>query len=286
MPPLPTGLGRLPRWSASSPGTPGRRWSRAPRHPALGVAAAGAMGMLMPCRSGGARHRVGARPAVLDRDFGTGNANLILLVTARSGTVDDPRHDGRRQRRRRTRRRTGVRRRLVLLVPDRARWPPPRIRCCAATTGGTRVLVLAYVEGDATSTGSAGSETNCFRASPGDRRRRGPVAGAEAVSSQVSEQAAQDFVRAELLIVPLMSLLLIALYRRVRLALLTLGVGLFAVFGTLAGLRLLAGDHRGVHLRGQHHAGDGAGPRRRLQPVPDRPIPRGADRRRQRAPTP
>ncbi|MEV0395054.1 MMPL family transporter [Polymorphospora rubra] len=170
---------------------------------------------------------------LLERDFGTSNANLILLVTTQSGDVDSAE--------------------VVVAgtaLADELRAEPmvgdvwsywsqdgdPTLR----STDQRHALVLAYVEGDATTTRAEIRE----RLLPAYTRTTGPVsvrvAGSEAVSSQVSEQASQDFIRAELLIIPLMAVLLVVLYRRVRLALLTLGVGLFAVFGTLAGLRGLA----------------------------------------------
>ncbi|MFN2383075.1 MAG: MMPL family transporter [Gemmatimonadota bacterium] len=63
------------------------------------------------------------------------------------------------------------------------------------------------------------------------------VAGAEAISSEISEAARQDFLRAEIVIIPVMLVLLIVVYRRLSPALLTLGIGLFSVFATMAALR-------------------------------------------------
>jgi putative drug exporter of the RND superfamily len=170
---------------------------------------------------------------LLQRDFGTGNANLILLVTARTGTVES----------------APVRAAGQALADDlRGRhlvgdvwsyWSEgddPMLR----GADGRQALVLAHIEGDATTAREEIRE----RLLPAFTRTGGTidvqVAGGEAASAQISEQAAADFLRAEMMIIPLMFLLLYALYRRARLALLTLGIGLFAVFGTLAGLRLLA----------------------------------------------
>jgi RND superfamily putative drug exporter len=170
---------------------------------------------------------------VLRRDFGTGNANLILLVTARTGTVDDAAVRAAGQRL------TDDLRGRPLVGDVWSYWSEgndPMLR----GADGRQALVLAHVEGDATTARGEIRE----RLLPAFTRADGAidvrVAGAEAVSAQISEQAATDFVRAELVIVPVMLLLLVALYRRTRLALLTLGVGLFAVFGTLAALRVLA----------------------------------------------
>ncbi|MGN9907508.1 MMPL family transporter [Phytohabitans sp. LJ34] len=167
------------------------------------------------------------------RDFDTGNANLILLVTARTGTVES----------------APVRAAGQALADDLRSRPlvgdvwsywsegdDPMLR----GTDGRQALVLAHIEGDATTARAEIRE----RLLPAFTRTGGTidvrVAGGEAASAQISEQAAADFLRAEMMIIPLMFLLLFALYRRARLALLTLGIGLFAVFGTLAGLRLLA----------------------------------------------
>jgi RND superfamily putative drug exporter len=170
---------------------------------------------------------------VLRRDFGTGNANLILLVTARTGTVDGAAVRAAGQRL------TDDLRGRPLVGDVWSYWSEgndPMLR----GADGRQALVLAHVEGDATTARGEIRE----RLLPAFTRADGAidvrVAGAEAVSAQISEQAATDFVRAELVIVPVMLLLLVALYRRTRLALLTLGVGLFAVFGTLAALRVLA----------------------------------------------
>ncbi|MEV4276394.1 MMPL family transporter [Actinoplanes xinjiangensis] len=198
---------------------------------ALAGVAAGAMNVLVLSRweaPGSESVRV---QQLLERDHGTGNANLVLLV---SGVIDDP---------------------AVAAAADAvaaelrgedavldvwsywSRGGDPTMR----DADGRHALILAHVTGDATSARLHIRE----RILPAYTRDTGliriDVGGAEAVSSQVSQQATRDFLRAELLIVPVMIVLLVVLYRRLRLALLTLGVGLFAVIGTLAGLRVLAG---------------------------------------------
>jgi RND superfamily putative drug exporter len=200
---------------------------------ALGLAAvaAGAMSVLVLSRweaPGSESVRV---QELLERDHGTGNANLVLLV---SGVIDDPSVAAAANA-------VATELRAEEAVLDVwsywSRGGDPTMR----DADGRHALILAHVTGDATSARLHIRE----RILPAYTRDTGlirvDVGGAEAVSSQVSQQATRDFLRAELLIVPVMIVLLIALYRRVRLALLTLGVGLFAVIGTLAGLRLLAG---------------------------------------------
>ena len=199
----------------------------------LGGIGAGAMGDLVLSRWEAPGTESVRAQELLDRDFETGNANLILLVTSRDGTVDDPSMvaaggalAGE----------LGAERLVGDVWSYWSQERDPTLR----SADRRRALILAHVTGDATTT-RAEIRGNLLPAfTRADHAVEVRVAGSEAVSSQVSQRATQDFVRAELLIVPLMVILLIALYRRVRLALLTLSVGLFAVFGALAGLRGIA----------------------------------------------
>ncbi|MEV0373320.1 MMPL family transporter [Streptomyces sp. NPDC050636] len=63
------------------------------------------------------------------------------------------------------------------------------------------------------------------------------VGGGDEVFRQTMERARQDFLRAELVILPMVLLLLWWVYRRLSAALVTIGIGLFAVLGSLALLR-------------------------------------------------
>ncbi|ARQ72052.1 MMPL family transporter [Streptomyces marincola] len=168
---------------------------------------------------------------VLREEYGTGNPNLALLVTARHGDVD-------------TAAVAAAGRDLAAelaghpMVTDVASYweeRDPALR----STDGQRALVLARLEGTATDT-----RTELADLSPRLARTTPDidvtVGGQEEVSRQVGEQAAQDFLTAELVVLPAVLLLLILVYRRTVAALLTVGVGLLSVLGTLAGLRLLA----------------------------------------------
>ncbi|NKY33745.1 MMPL family transporter [Nocardia speluncae] len=198
-----------------------------------GVVGAGAMGEMILSRWEAPGTESVRAHEVLQREFHTGNANFILLVTAVGGSVDA----------------AGVAAAGTALTTelrdDRAvtdAWSywsahgDPTLR----STDGRHAVVLAHVSGDPT---TARAEI-IDRLLPGSTRADGAVqvrvAGAEAVSGQISAQATQDFLRAELIIIPLMLLLLLLLYRRLRLALYTLVIGLFAVFATLAALRVVA----------------------------------------------
>jgi RND superfamily putative drug exporter len=197
----------------------------------LAAVAAGAMNVLVLSRweaPGSESVRV---QELLERDHGTGNANLVLLV---SGVIDDPAVAAAANA-------VAAELRTEDAVLDVwsywSRGGDPTMR----DADGRHALILAHVTGDATSARLHIRERILPAYSRDTGLIRVDVGGAEAVSSQVSQQATRDFLRAELLIVPVMIVLLVVLYRRFRLALLTLGVGLFAVIGTLAGLRLLAG---------------------------------------------
>lgn len=170
---------------------------------------------------------------VLAAEFGAGNSNLILLVGAAGGDVDDPAVTAAAHE---------VSARLAAEPAVGDVWSywsldrDPTLR----SSDGASAIVLAHVEGDVTAARAAIAELiPAYTAS-------GPVidvavAGAEAASTQISRFATQDFLRAEMIVIPLMLLLLVVVYRRVSSALLTLAVGLFAVLATLAALRVLAG---------------------------------------------
>ncbi|MGH4035806.1 MMPL family transporter [Actinomycetota bacterium Odt1-20B] len=168
---------------------------------------------------------------VLREEFGTGSPNLALLVTARDGDVDSPRT-------------TAAARQLVAEVRKiegvadvSAYWNgrSPALRAA----DGRRALVLARMEGSATDTRArlATVSPELTRTTP---ELTVEVGGQEEISRQVGEQARADFLRAEALALPVVLLLLILVYRRTVAALLTIGVGLLSVVGTLAGLRALA----------------------------------------------
>ncbi|MFE9746471.1 MMPL family transporter [Saccharothrix saharensis] len=163
---------------------------------------------------------------VLAEEFGVGNPNLTLLVTARSGDVDDPR--------------TAERGRALAaeLAPDvrhvESYWD--RRSAALRSDDGSQALILAWVPGSATEARAAIAGLS-ERFTLADDVIAVGVGGQDEVFRQVGAQAARDFLRAEVIVVPVVLLLLVLLHRRVSLALTTLGVGLLAVVGTLAALR-------------------------------------------------
>lgn len=198
-----------------------------------GVIGAGAMGEMILSRWEAPGTESVRAHEVLQREFHTGNANLILLVTAAGGTVDSAEVAA-----------AGAALTTELRA-DRAvadAWSywsahgDPTLR----SADGRHAVVLAHVSGDATTARAQIIDRLLPEFTRADDTVQVRVAGAEAVSGQISAQATRDFLRAELIIIPLMLLLLLMLYRRLRLALYTLAVGLFAVFATLAALRVVA----------------------------------------------
>ena len=168
----------------------------------------------------------------LEQRFGTSNANFILLVTARHGTVDDPAVEAAADQ-------LSARLAAEPQVGDvwsywsQERDPTLRSQDRLSAT------VLAWVKGDATSARHRIAELLPAYSTTNDAVEV-RVAGSEAASTQISAIAMQDFGRAEMIIIPLMLVLLVIIYRRVSSALLTLAVGLMSVLLTLAALRGLA----------------------------------------------
>lgn len=196
----------------------------------LGAVAAGTIDALALNRyEAPGSESVAARDALAD-EFGTGSPNVALLVTATSGSVDDPDV-------------SAAGRRLTdelaaeAAVGDAWSYWSEDAPSTLAATDGRHALVLAWVPGDA--------DHVRRDVLPGLEERfagaEGPIevtlGGGDQVFRDVAEQARADFLRAEVVIVPLIALLLWAVYRRLSLALVTLGVGIFSAVGALAILR-------------------------------------------------
>ncbi len=201
----------------------------------LGALAAGAVDALSLNRyEAPGSESVAARAELAER-FGTGSPNVAVLVTATTGTVDD----------------ADVAAAGAALTEDLSRHPgvgdvwsywSAGAPGTLASEDGRHALVLAWVPGDADHVRAhvlPGLERNVV--APADN---GPVdvrlGGGDEVFRVVAEQARTDFLRAELIILPLVGMLLWVVYRRFAPALLTLGVALFSVIGTLGILRLIA----------------------------------------------
>ncbi|MFE1954059.1 MMPL family transporter [Streptomyces sp. NPDC059524] len=198
----------------------------------LGLAlAAGAMDRLVLSRFESPGSESVATRAELARIFDTGTPSVLLLVTARSGDVDSaPVAAAGRAVEQELAGQRGV-------AETASYWSRGKSPVMRSENGG-RALVIARMSGTVT---EARARLAAFAP---DLARDGAVVkvevgGADEVFRQAAEQARTDFLRAELIVFPLVLLLLAVIYRRLSAALLTLGMGLFSVVTTLALLRLL-----------------------------------------------
>lgn len=168
----------------------------------------------------------------LESEFGTGTPNLVLLVTAKAGSVDDP---------------AVTEAGLVLtkelggeerVADARSYWSlgkPPPLR----SQDGRSALVIARVPGDEDDVREVTE-----RIAP-RYQRDGPVVsvglgGVGEVFRQITEQSEADLKRAEILSLPVTLVLLVAVFGGVVAAGLPLAVGAFAVVGTFLVLRVVA----------------------------------------------
>ncbi|GIH51525.1 putative drug exporter of the RND superfamily [Microbispora rosea] len=166
----------------------------------------------------------------LARLFRTGSPNVALLVTARQGTVDSgPVEAAGRALTRELAAYPGVGDAWSYWTRD----APATLR----SGDGRQAMVLAWVPGDADRVRRAVLPALTPRFTRSDAVIDVRAGGSDEVFRAVMEQARQDFVRAELVVLPMVLLLLWLVYRRLAAALVTLGVGIFAVAGSLALLR-------------------------------------------------
>jgi RND superfamily putative drug exporter len=197
-----------------------------------GVFGAGAIGAL----SGGGFDDPDAESsravAALEGTFGTGQPNLILLVTANSGSVDDPAvaAEGRAMVTRLT------------AEPDVTDVVSYWNGNLAPLRGqdGQRALVLARITGDDDDVMERVAQLGPAYA------RAGPattvaIGGAAEINRQVTGQVESDLARAEAIAIPITLVLLVLAFGSVVAGTLPLAVGGIAIVGTLAVLRGIAG---------------------------------------------
>jgi putative drug exporter of the RND superfamily len=170
--------------------------------------------------------------ATLERIFHTGVPNVVVLVTAREGSVDDPR----------------VAVAGLKLADDLAHesgvstvasyWGQGRASPLRAT-GGSQALIVVYVPGDADTVRNVSRRLSAtFEHSTGLISVQ--FTGSGMVASQVSDQSARDLRSAEAITAPIVAIVLLLLFRGLVAAALPLIVGGFAVVGTLLMLRVLS----------------------------------------------
>ncbi|MFI0367835.1 MMPL family transporter [Actinomadura sp. 1N219] len=194
-----------------------------------GVLGSGAMSALTLARfESPGSESVRAGTALQER-LKTGHLNMLLLVTAKQGTVDS----------------AGTAAAGTAVAQDLAAQPGVTQVSSYWTRGKSptlrsedsrSALVVAHVAGDATAARERLGELSP-RFTRDDARVQVRVGGQEEVFRQVGDQARQDFARAELLMLPVVFVLLVFAFRGLLAALLPLGVGIFAMLGTLAALR-------------------------------------------------
>ncbi|MHA6629936.1 MMPL family transporter [Pseudonocardia sichuanensis] len=222
----------------------GRLVTRAPRRilavsglafVVFAVLAAGAVEALSLNRyEAGGSESLAARAELAER-FGTGSPNVAVLVTPRAGTVDDPQVAAVG---------AALTRELGTFpgVGDAWSYWSPDAPATLAAEDRRHALVLAWVPGDADRVRA--ELLPAIAAEVIDPLATDAVAlqlgGADEVFRVVAEQSRADFVRAELVVVPLVGLLLWLVYRRLAPALVTLVAGLFAAVAALGILRVVA----------------------------------------------
>jgi RND superfamily putative drug exporter len=169
-----------------------------------------------------------ADDALLDT-FGTGVPNLVLLVTAATGTVDDLAAEG-----------TALATELAAQddVADVVSYwtlgnaPPLR------SEDGTQALVLARVEGDEDEVGDRIEELSPAFARDGGRFDV-TVGGYAEVFRQVGQATEDDLLRAEMIAIPITIVLLLLVFRSVVAAALPLAIGALSVVSTFLVLRIV-----------------------------------------------
>ncbi len=196
-----------------------------------GVLAAGAVPRMSLSRFEAPGSESDRAQAELVERFGTGSADMIFLVTARRGTVDDPEVAAAGQELvERVARHEGV----AEVETYWSRGRPATMR----SGDGEHALILVRIPGDADhvrATVLPGLVTAITRGGELLQVRAG---GGEEVFRATVPLARQDFVRAELVIFPLAFALLWLYLRRALAALVPILAGVFAMAIALALLRI------------------------------------------------
>ncbi|MEU8401709.1 MMPL family transporter [Nonomuraea sp. NPDC048892] len=198
---------------------------------AAGVLAAGAASGLSLARFEAPGSESDRAQAELAGRFGTGSPDMIFLVTARQGTVDDPAVAAAgRELTARVGREDGV----AEAASYWTRGKPATMR----STDGRHALIVVRVPGDADHVRSRVLPVLVPRITAGDDLLQVRAGGGEEVFRETVPLARQDFVRAELVIFPVAFVLLWLYQRRAMAALVPILAGVFAM---VTGLALLGG---------------------------------------------
>jgi len=195
------------------------------------VLAAGTVGALSLARFEAPGSESDRAAALLAERFGTGGADLILLVTARRGDVDSPdvAASGR-----------ALTARVAAFdgVAEAASYWTRGAPATLRSADRRHALIIARVPGDADHVRTRVLPALLPEATRGDDAIEVRAGGGEEVFRQTVPLARQDFLRAELVIFPLVFLLLWLYLRRILAAALPIAAGLFAMVIGLALLRI------------------------------------------------
>ena len=170
--------------------------------------------------------------AIIEEKFGVGDPHVLLLVTSKTGSVDDPEVAAAGSAlTKELSEQEGVESASSYWSLNSA--PPLR------STDGSKALVLATMSG-ADNEINSHLEVIAPRFDRSDDTISVEVGGFSEVFRQITYQVEADLVRAELLALPFLLLLLLLVFRSGVAATLPLGVGVIAVLGTLLVLRAVA----------------------------------------------
>ncbi|GLW12079.1 membrane protein [Microtetraspora sp. NBRC 13810] len=197
----------------------------------LGALAAGTVGGLSLARYDAPGSESDLAQTALGERFGTGSADMVLVVTARSGTVDDP---GVAASGRALTERLAAEQGVAEAASYWSRGNPATLR----SEDGRHALVVARIPGDADHVRGTILPAILPGLTRGDAATTVRAGGGEEVFRQTVPLARQDFVRAELVVFPLVFVLLWLYLRRAAAALISIGLGVFVMVVSLALLRV------------------------------------------------
>ncbi|MGH8945889.1 MAG: MMPL family transporter, partial [Acidimicrobiia bacterium] len=170
---------------------------------------------------------------VLAEEFGADTPGVILVITAKSGSIDDPAVV-----------QAGLATAAALADEEgvtevSSYWSlgsPPSLR----SVGGDRALVFASIEGDqAEVLNRSGELAEEYRGDAGIIEIH--VGGIGPLFSEVQEVTEADLLRAETIAFPVTAVLLVIIFGTVVAAALPLAVGVFAIVSTFFILQILTG---------------------------------------------
>jgi RND superfamily putative drug exporter len=171
--------------------------------------------------------------SALEDDFGTGDPNIVLLVSPRVGTVDAPDVAAAGQA---LTDELAAEDDLGSVLSYWSSGSPPPLRAEDASSA----LVLGRIDGDDNFVVERAGEL-ASEYTRQDRTIDVEVGGQAAVFTEVGDTIESDLARAELIALPITLVLLLLIFRSVPAALLPVAVGGFAIVGTFLVLETLAG---------------------------------------------